>query len=1028
MRCFIAAVPLLAAVACVASDSVLDSPPWPAVKPQAYDYDADPASVMKGPYFNGQFVTASADQGGKPNTKYLLRRKFSVRAKPVEAYIQGMGVFFYTFNLNGKRLISSRCTDDPASRDSAYSANALPAVKDGENVFEADYTTAGSAPGGIVCEIFVRYGDGSFDRISSDGQFESSSDGESWSGGRLSRPPPNDSRYSRLAYIDYANPQKVLSEGPRGIGVDAGAKIYFAYDFAGTPPQGEFSVRVSMNNGGKRDIWSDEIGLGPQNVTALDGGKWRLSVPFEVPMYFPSGTYRLALGSNAIWCREGRMGGTIELKALDSAPGYEHPLKAEMKKTNGRLCLTLDGKPVPVLWGAVPPRIRPDLTVKHGEMPLTVVTAQNFHSIWHPQLGEYNFAHLDEMAERYRRDYPGAYFIWDLTVYPPSDFATKFPGEMSKDDQGEVYSNGRFSWSYSSRVAMAELKEMVEKAIRHVEASPYANRVIGYRVNSGQYTEWIGWSPKALNRAKDFSEPGKRAYAQYVAERHPEIADPHVPSVAERNTLDAADSILWDQKRHANAIAYKDFDSWIIARDILELCGHAKSVLRELGRTKIVGTYYGYTHNMNWCGYHQYQAHFALQEILDNNGGRVDFLTSPQGYFRFRNFGDTCTDMKAFASMAAAGILPVIEDDTRTHNRMPSRYVPSCCQALTPEMTKSILIRNGSIQLCRNTVPYFYAISDGFDFEGAECAEVGRGLRKVMEYCCSRKVSRNAEVAIVASERSVTALPAIECNVPTGEKFQLYDKDGVAEVKESEAAVFHGEVFGLMHSRFSRCGAPVDYILAEDLKNRPGNYRLYVFLNLFRCDEATVKAVKRLRERGAAMLWLYAPGYLNGNNVQAMRELTGIRFAEMDEPVMAGVMMKEDGRFMGTPGCRVRPMFSPVVSGEPIGVYQNGKPGLVRVKLGQSQNWFFGGWQMDQKFIREVVRQSGVHVYCDSDDPIEANDSLVTLHARSAGTKTIRLPRPATVVDVFGKRIVARNADSFSFEASLHSSHLFLLR
>ena len=66
-----------------------------------------------------------------------------------------------------------------------------------------------------------------------------------------------------------------------------------------------------------------------------------------------------------------------------------------------------------------------------------------------------------------------------------------------------------------------------------------------------------------------------------------------------------------------------------------------------------------------------------------------------------------------------------------------------------------------------------------------------------------------------------------------------------------------------------------------------------------------------------------------------------------------------------------------------------------------------------------------MHVYCESDDPIEANDALFTLHARSAGTKTVRLPRKTTVVDLVGRRVVARDTDVFSFDAALHSTHLF---
>ena len=1016
---------LCAADACAVEPPVLDPPPWPSVVPHCYDYDRDPASRMKGAYFKGLFVSASADNGGKANARYRVRRRFNVREKPVEAFVQGMGVYQYVFSVNGRRMIASRSTNDRSSRDSAYSADMLSVVKAGENVFEAEYVTPGTATGGVLCELFVRYRDGSFDRISSGSEFESSADGQHWEGVRLSRPPPNKSRYSRLPYVNYENPQKLAGGGPRQMQAKAGERIRLTYDFKGVPPQGEFSVRLRMNSGVPRDIWFEEIELGSGNVVPLPDGGWRLDVPYEMPLYFPTGRYRITLESNSIWCRDERMEAYVSMTAADAIPGYPAPVKAEMRQMNGRLCLTVDGRPLPCLWGAVPPRLRPDMTVRHGDMPISVVTVQNFHLAWHPKLGEYNFVHLDEMAERYRRDYPGAYFIWDMTVYPPFDFAKAFPDDMSKDDRGEIYSNGRFSWSYSSRRAMDELKEMVEKAIRHVESSPYANRVIGYRINSGQYTEWIGWSPKSMDRAKDFSGSCKDAFAKYVAERHPELASPHVPPVADRYALDGENCILWDQVRHANTIAYKEFDSWIIARDILELCGHAKNILCEFGGKKVVGTYYGYTHNMNWCGYHQYKAHFALREILENNHGRIDFLMSPQGYFRTRNFGDTCTDMKPFASMAAAGILPVIEDDSRTHNRISSRYSSSCCQTLTPEMTRSILIRNGSIQLCRNTVPCFYAISEGFDFTGPECAEAGRGLRATMEFLKDRTVRRNAEIAIVASERSVVALPEIRRNVKTGEKYRLYTKDGTSEVKESEAAAFHGEVFGLMHSRFARSGAPVDYLLAEDLKHRPGDYKLYVFLNLFKCDADTVEAVKRLRERGASMVWLYAPGYLNSQCLASMRELTGIEFGKTEAPAVAGVRMVEDGSFMGTPECKVSPLFYPLAPDKTFGTYEDGRPGLAGVKVGRSKNYFFGGWQFDQRFIRLMLRQAGVHMYCASDDPVEANDSLFTLHARTEGVKTVRLPRRATVVDVFARKIVARDVDSFSFRAKIHSSHLF---
>ena len=72
-----------------------------------------------------------------------------------------------------------------------------------------------------------------------------------------------------------------------------------------------------------------------------------------------------------------------------------------------------------------------------------------------------------------------------------------------------------------------------------------------------------------------------------------------------------------------------------------------------------------------------------------------------------------------------------------------------------------------------------------------------------------------------------------------------------------------------------------------------------------------------------------------------------------------------------------------------------------------------------------LARRAGVHLYSDSSDPVDANDSLVALHARFEGKKTIRLPRRTDVYDVFGGRMIARGVDSFSFDAPLHSSWLF---
>ena len=61
---------------------------------------------------------------------------------------------------------------------------------------------------------------------------------------------------------------------------------------------------------------------------------------------------------------------------------------------------------------------------------------------------------------------------------------------------------------------------------------------------------------------------------------------------------------------------------------------------------------------------------------------------------------------------------------------------------------------------------------------------------------------------------------------------------------------------------FARIGAPVDWILMDDLDEAP-TYKMYVFLSAFRVTEAQKKSIQRLYSRGAkAIVWVYAPGIL----------------------------------------------------------------------------------------------------------------------------------------------------------------------
>ena len=68
--------------------------------------------------------------------------------------------------------------------------------------------------------------------------------------------------------------------------------------------------------------------------------------------------------------------------------------------------------------------------------------------------------------------------------------------------------------------------------------------------------------------------------------------------------------------------------------------------------------------------------------------------------------------------------------------------------------------------------------------------------------------------------------------------------------------------------------------------------------------------------------------------------------------------------------------------------------------------------------LRDFLSGAGVHLYNDdADATVYANASYVALHNAGAGRRTIRLPRPARVTELFPEgRLVSERCSEFSFD------------
>lgn len=807
----------------------------------------------------------------------------------------------------------------------------------------------------------------------------------------------------------------------------AGSRVTLKFDFAGDVPTFPIRLKVSLVSG-MTLAWDEELWADRSALSQIGGNLWRLSVPYDLPRCLTSGNLTVRLESPSVRCIAGSMpSAPLTYLPARSLPGWDKPVRWGVTRVAGLPRFAREGRAVYPLWGFV----RSDRKNRHSDAPLTFVTVGASSLKWWPRGKEFDPVALDRAAEHNARLYPDAMFMFDLSVYPPPDWRTANPDEMSRDEQGHVnrdVGDSEINFSFASEKALADMEEMLTKALRHLESAPYANRIAGYRVNSGHTIEWLGWSPSRKDTALDFSPAAKKGFAAFAREYYPEMADFSVPTLAERTAIDAPWSAVWDLPRHMRTVAYHDFYSHAVADAALRLCSQARAIV---GRNKLIGTYFGYVMTLMETGNAHMRAHFATKHFLDRAEGTIDFLMSPPGYgFAHRALGNTLVDMKPFASMQAHGIVPIVEDDTRTHNN-PALSGSGYFQCKTEEQTVSEMRRNMGIAVCRGLPFYTYAITSGAEFDYPRYAMDAARLRQAGEAALRRGVGRNAEIAVVVSEEAIKAMPDMSASKPEyfGIGLQWHVADGsVKRLSGIGGSPLATISFGHAYTRLARIGAPVDYCLAEDLVDHPGDYRLYVFLNCLKAEPSLVRAAERLRRRDCTLLWTYAPGFVarDGNSTENMKRLTGLDFVRQEKPDDVTISIP-DGTALGRTGHPVEPRFALLNPSETLGRYADGACAYGVAKTGKATSVFYGSYDLGLPVLREAVRRAGVHVYSETGDPLEASDAFVTLHARFPGRKMIRLPRKADVFDVFNRRKVAEGVTEFSFEAPLHSSWLFML-
>ena len=204
-------------------------------------------------------------------------------------------------------------------------------------------------------------------------------------------------------------------------------------------------------------------------------------------------------------------------------------------------------------------------------------------------------------------------------------------------------------------------------------------------------------------------------------------------------------------------------------------------------------------------------------------------------------------------------------------------------------------------------------------------------------------------------------------------------------------------------------------------------------------------------KRSVVCMW--APGFVSdeGLSLETVQDLTGIRLRKEDiapDGVRCVLTDYTSPLTKGLPTSlrfgadRVERTLSPLLSAddpqaEILGdllattakdkVYTFRRPGLCAKQTGGFTSIWSGVPNLPSCLLRNIARAAGVHVYDDGDDQVLASDRLLGIHARYAGERTIRLPRPSDVFDPFAKKYLGKGVTELKVALPAGGTALWVL-
>jgi len=743
--------------------------------------------------------------------------------------------------------------------------------------------------------------------------------------------------------------------------------------------------------------------------------------------------------------------GEIEVAASEPPK----PVRAQVRMHHGAPAIFVNGQPgfaMAYLWGLLPRYFE--------EMAAAGIHVYNDPTpLGDEQEGVFDYTGVDAVFARILQADPDAYFIPRIGVTAPWWWPAKHPEELC------LFADGaRGPQSFASERWRRDSGDHLRRYIEHVRSSPFADRVLGFHICTGGTGEWQAWGLWD-GQIGDYSEPMQQAFRRWVRKRYATERDLRdawgdnnvtfdsvvIPTPEQRASADVG--LFRDPARSRYASDFYEFYADVAADAIL----HFARVAREASHGEsLVGFFYGYLTQHGPL--EQDSHHLGLARVLASP--EVDFLCSPAMYTG-RGPGGTSTFMSAIASVKAHGKLWFDEADLRTY--LAPKDDPFG-RADTLDDSLATLTREFGHVLSHSTAMWWFDMTGGWFSEPHILAALKR-MREIADRSMTMDRSSAAEIAVFVDDKSffycrprgvlespliveqVAALPRI------GAPYDTYLLSDLARPDFPDYKLY------VFLNAFAPSAAERRAI--DEKVKRGGKVALWVYAPGFVGDDGlSLRGIQELTGIQAAMdneereqvisLDALAPLVAElGNATSGTTHRLAPRFFA-DDPDAAVAGRYADGKpalvikrlsqegltvILGAtkslpraerrdplpPELPHRGFFTEFTPSAPEGfTMTSSMPGEnLGVRSRSMDAWtsiYHAAPYVNPGVIRGAARLAGAHIYSDSGDALYANHQFVCLHANEGGRKTIRLPRPAEVVDCMTGEVLARAAREITLD------------